>query len=71
LFRSFGKRAPLPPPTPLLTADQVRLLKRDNVVSPNAPGLDALGIAATSVESIIPTYLWLYRKGGQFAEAAR
>ena len=71
LFRAFGKRAAMAAPTPLLTADQVRLLKHDNVVSPNAPGLDALGIAATSVESIVPSYLWLYRKGGQFAEAPR
>jgi uncharacterized protein YbjT (DUF2867 family) len=71
LFRAFGKRAAMAAPTPPLIADQVRLLKRDNVVSANAPGLDALGIAATSVESIVPSYLWLYRKGGQFAEAAR
>jgi uncharacterized protein YbjT (DUF2867 family) len=69
LFRAFGERAAMAAPAPMLTADQVRQLKRDNVVSPGAPGLEALGVTATSVESIVPTYLWLYRKGGQFAEA--
>jgi NADH dehydrogenase len=54
--------------SPALTSDQVRLLKRDNVVSAGAPGLPELGIAPTSVEAILPTYLWLYRRGGQFAE---
>ena len=37
-----------------LTLDQVRLLKRDNVPSAGSPGLADLGIAATSVEAIIP-----------------
>ena len=31
---------------------------------------EALGIEPTSVESIVPTYLWRYRRGGQFAELA-
>ena len=52
----------------LLTTDQVRMLRRDNVVSPKAMGLKALGIEPTAVESIVPSYLWLYRSGGQFAE---
>lgn len=54
----------LPPP---LTSDQVELLRRDNVCSAGAPGLEAFGIAPTSVESVVPQYLWRYRKGGQFA----
>lgn len=55
---------------PVLTSDQALLLKRDNVVGEGAAGLEALGIEPTSVESIVPTYLWRYRRGGQFAELA-
>ena len=56
--------------TPVLTTDQALLLRVDNVASPDRPGLEALGVTPTSVEAIVPTYLWRYRKGGQFAEAA-
>lgn len=51
----------------LLTVDQVRLLKRDNVVSDVALGFDDLGVAApATVESVIPSYLWRFRPHGQF-----
>jgi uncharacterized protein YbjT (DUF2867 family) len=53
---------------PPLTSDQARLLGHDNVASGAAPGLAALGIAATPVEAIIETYLYRYRHGGQYAE---
>lgn len=53
---------------PPLTRDQVTLLKSDNVVSDGAAGLADLGIAATGIEAIAPTYLWRYRDGGQFAD---
>ncbi|HZH26367.1 MAG TPA: complex I NDUFA9 subunit family protein [Azospirillaceae bacterium] len=53
-------------PNPPLTRDQVELLKRDNVVSPDMPGLPALGIQPTAVEMILPTYLDKYRIGGRF-----
>jgi len=55
--------------TPPLTTDQVEMLKVDNVVAPGAPGLVDLGVAATALEPIIPTYLYRYRKGGQYAES--
>src|SRR5207237_1307115 len=55
--------------TPQLTSDQVLLLRNDNVVSAGAPGFEVLGVAPTAPEVILPTYLWRYRKGGQFAEA--
>ena len=58
-------------PKPLLTIDQVRLLKKDNVVSPTAPGLADLGITPTSVEAVIPSYLWRYRAKGEYAELRR
>ena len=48
-------------PNPQLTADQVKLLKRDNVVSEGANGLASLGITPTSVETILPTYLDRFR----------
>jgi uncharacterized protein YbjT (DUF2867 family) len=53
---------------PVLTRDQVTLLESDNVVSPDAEGLAALGIQPTGLEAIAPTYLWRYRVGGQFAQ---
>jgi uncharacterized protein YbjT (DUF2867 family) len=56
-------------PNPLLTLDQVRLLKKDNVVSPTAPGLSDLGITPTSVEAVIPSYLWRYRAKGEYADS--
>lgn len=48
-------------PKPPLTRDQVKLLGRDNVVSTEALTLKDLGIEATAVESIVPTYLERYR----------
>jgi len=57
-------------PTPLLTPDQVELLKRDNVVSPVALAegrtIEALGIEPAAMEAIVPSYLWRFRKTGQF-----
>lgn len=54
-------------PFPLLTRDQVQLLKIDNVLSGTKPGLAELGIQPTALELILPTYLDIYRKGGRFA----
>ena len=48
-------------PDPLLTADQVRLLAYDNVAGGTLPGLEALGIHATSPASVVPNYLAIYR----------
>ena len=58
-------------PKPLLTVDQVRLLERDNVVSAQAQSegrtLEGLGIDPASFEAIVPSYLWRFRKAGQFS----
>jgi uncharacterized protein YbjT (DUF2867 family) len=54
-------------PNPPLTPDQVEMLKSDNIVAPGALGLDALGIAPTTVEAILPSYLDRFRKGGWYA----
>src|SRR6187431_1488386 len=47
-------------PTPLLTPDQVELLKRDNVVSDAAKAqgrtIEALGIEPAALEAIVPSY---------------
>jgi NADH dehydrogenase len=53
-------------PHPLLTIDQVRMLERDNVVSEGALTLRDLGIAPTAAEAILPSYLWRFRKHGEF-----
>ena len=57
-------------PKPMLTRDQVRLLRSDNTVSPSAVAekrtLEGLGIAPSSVEAIVPAYLYRFRKAGQF-----
>ena len=47
-----------------LTRDQVRMLERDNVGSPDMPGLGELGIVPTPVELVVPAYLRRFRPGG-------
>ena len=58
------------PGPPLLTRDQVELLKRDSVVSDAAARdgrtLAGLGIEPTSMQAIVPSYLWRFRPAGQF-----
>jgi NADH dehydrogenase len=70
LIGTLGDAASILPIAPPLTSDQVELLTSDNVASGQLPGLSALGITPTAVEAVVPTYLYRYRKGGQFAEAA-
>jgi len=48
-------------PVPPLTRDQVNLLRRDNVVSAGAATLADLGVDATPVEGVLPTYLYRFR----------
>ncbi len=52
-------------PRPPLTRDQLRQLRRHNVVAPGAATLADLGIAPTALETIVPTYLARYRPGGR------
>jgi len=65
---AVAQLAALTPIAPPLTADQVELLKSDNVVDPARPGLAALGITPTALEAILPTYLYRFRRGGQYAD---
>lgn len=57
-------------PKPLLTPDQVELLRADNIVSESATAekrtLQGLGIEPEPIEAIVPSYLWRFRKTGQF-----
>lgn len=60
---------------PPLTGDQVKLLKKDNVVSEAARAegrtLEAMGITPVTLESILPSYLVQYRPHGQFTGAGK
>lgn len=55
---------------PLITADQVELLGVDNIVSEAARKdkrtLAGFGITPTSMDEILPTYMWRFRRHGQF-----
>lgn len=51
----------LPPPFSF-TADQVRLLKYDNIVSHDVKTFADLGITPTAVEMVVPEYLARFRK---------
>ncbi|WP_114007930.1 complex I NDUFA9 subunit family protein [Cohaesibacter intestini] len=57
-------------PNPMLTRDQVTLLKRDNVVSDAAKAegrcFAGLGMKPLAIDAVIPTYLWSYRSTGQY-----
>lgn len=49
-----------------LTRDQWLMLQRDNVCAKGAKGLEAFGIAPTSLEVTAPAWLVQYRKHGRF-----
>lgn len=53
---------------PPITRDQIKLLKRNNIVGEGANTLADLGIEPRTVEAIVPGYLVRFRKYGQFAE---
>ncbi len=61
--------------TPPITADQVKLLKVDNVVSADAEKegrtLKGLGITPALASAILPTYLVHFRPEGQFTGAGK
>jgi uncharacterized protein YbjT (DUF2867 family) len=53
-------------PKPLLTRDQVRMLRHDSIATPGMPGLAELGITPTALELILPTYLDRFRRPRHF-----
>lgn len=50
-----------------ITSDQVKLLKKDNVVGEGVKTFADLGIEPETLDAILPTYLFRYRKQGQFS----
>ena len=53
-------------PHPLLTPDQVELLKHNNIVTGDYPKLKDLGVSGTPIQNILPKYIYRFRTGGQF-----
>ncbi|EJF80363.1 complex I NDUFA9 subunit family protein [Bartonella doshiae] len=55
----------------LLTADQIRFLQMDNIVSPkaieNGCTLEGVGIVPRAMAAFLPSYLWRFRPHGQFS----
>ena len=60
-------------PKPPLTPDQVEMLRHDNVVSEDAKRegrtLEGLGIDPTAIAAVVPSYLWRFRRTGQFRKS--
>ena len=53
-------------PNPILTPDQVEMLKFNNVLTGEHPALKDLGISGKTIESVLPKYIYRFRAGGQF-----
>ncbi|WP_298935785.1 complex I NDUFA9 subunit family protein [uncultured Ruegeria sp.] len=53
-------------PNHILTRDQLKNLRHDNVVSEDAKTFEDLGIEPTTLESVLPEYLWKFRPSGQY-----
>ena len=57
-------------PGRIITSDQVRQLRVDNIVSPAAEAgsrtLRGLGIVPTGMAVVLPSYLWRFRPKGEF-----
>jgi len=49
-----------------LTADQVEILKYNNVISGEHPTLKDLDIIGEEIKNILPKYIYRFRTGGQF-----
>ena len=52
----------------LLTRDQVKLLRHDNVVAPGARTFADLGITPIAMEAVLESYLYSFRPSGQYDE---
>ncbi|MDP6704929.1 MAG: complex I NDUFA9 subunit family protein [Alphaproteobacteria bacterium] len=52
-------------PEPILTRDQVELLRHDNVAAEGAPGFEALDIAPHAAEAMLESYMYRYRRAGK------
>ncbi len=54
-----------------ITRDQLTMLATDNVADPALPGLAELGVSATPLAAVAPSWLTGYRKHGRFGDRAR
>ena len=54
-------------PKPLLTEDQVLMLEKDNIETGKYETIKSLNIKPSKVETILPNYIYRFRKHGQFA----
>lgn len=50
----------------MITRDQVKNLRNDNVVAEGVLGFEALGIEPVAMSSVLPDYLWRFRPSGQY-----
>ncbi|MBB3994064.1 NADH dehydrogenase [Sulfitobacter undariae] len=50
----------------MVTRDQVKNLRNDNVVTKGAQSFEALGIDPVAMTSVLPEYLWRFRPSGEF-----
>ncbi len=57
-------------PSPIITIDQLNMLKNGSIISKEAiksrRTLKALGIRPTTIEAILPSYMWRFRKEGEY-----
>jgi NADH dehydrogenase len=71
MARLMGRLGQVLPGAPL-TTDQVRMLRFDTVVSPEAIAesrtLEGLGIQPTALDIVLPTYLGRFREQGEFTK---
>ncbi|WP_455474170.1 complex I NDUFA9 subunit family protein [Bartonella sp. B30(2025)] len=67
----LGMIGKLPLVPSLITADQIRFLQVDNIVSQeaikNGKTLEGVGITSRAMAAILPNYLWRFRPHGQFS----
>lgn len=66
IIATFSQVTALVGVQPLLTRDQIKLLRKDNVVSEGARGFEAIGITPTAMEGVLESYLYAYRPYGQY-----
>ncbi len=60
-----------PLPGAPITADQYRMLQKDNVVAPGAKGLDTFAISPTPLAAVAPGWMEKYTAHGRFGAGAK
>jgi uncharacterized protein YbjT (DUF2867 family) len=65
-FFELGSKLTLGIAPVMITSDQVKNLRVDNVVSEGAKGFADLGIEPVAMQVVLPEYLWRFRPSGQY-----